>query len=376
MAWSQQQEEAIVAVRDWLADPVGSPIFRLFGYAGTGKTTLAKELAGVVKGRVLFATFTGKASLVLRSKGCADASTIHSLIYKVEVDERTGEANFTLNEDSELAGAALLIVDEVSMVGEALARDLLSFDTRILVLGDPAQLPPVKDEGFFINAEPDVMLTEVHRQARDNPIIRMSMTIREGNRLDAGIYGESAVIERKDLSQDRCGEMVLAADQVLCGLNRSRISFNKRIRELKGLQGWVQPWHPDVGDRLICLRNDRQAGIFNGSMWEAESVFETTGNSGLPHLEIVVSSQDEERDPLKARVLPHFFRGNEHEIDWRAKRGFQEFTFGWAITCHKSQGSQWGNVLIFDESRAFRDSARNWLYTAVTRAAERVTVLI
>jgi exodeoxyribonuclease-5 len=133
---------------------------------------------------------------------------------------------------------------------------------------------------------------------------------------------------------------------------------------------------PVQGDRLICLRNDRKAAIFNGSMWEAEAVSLGVGKSGMPHIEAVVVSQDEDRDPLTARVLPHFFQGTEHEVDWRARRGFHEFTFGWAITCHKSQGSQWDNVLVFDESGAFRDSARNWLYTAVTRAAERVTVMI
>lgn len=199
MSWSPQQELAIRSVRSWLKDPSGKQVFRLFGYAGTGKTTLAQELAKSVRGRVLYATFTGKASLVLQSKGCEDASTIHSLIYKAEVDDRTGEADFILNDNSNLRGAGLLIVDEVSMVGEELANDLLSFNTRILVLGDPAQLPPVKDEGFFINASPDVMLTEVHRQAAENPIIRMSMDIREGKRLKPGTYGGMNAVQRIEI---------------------------------------------------------------------------------------------------------------------------------------------------------------------------------
>lgn len=377
MNWSPQQEDAIKAVQEWLREKRGRQIFRLFGFAGTGKTTLAKELAEAAGGKVLFATFTGKASLVLRSKGCTDASTIHSLIYKVEVDERTGEASFILNPDSELASAKLLIVDEVSMVGEALAQDLLSFGVKILVLGDPAQLPPVKDEGFFINAEPDVMLTEVHRQARENPIIRMSMDIREGRRLELGRFGTSLVAQRSALSREQVGELVLEADQVLCGLNRSRVQFNGRIRQMKGLAGVEQPWHPARGDRMICLRNDNKVALFNGSMWEAEQVsVKASIKSGLPYIQVLLTSQDEQRDPMTAKVLPHFFNGTEHEVDWRARRGFQEFTFGWAITCHKSQGSQWPSVVIFDESGAFREHARNWLYTAVTRAAERVTVLL
>jgi exodeoxyribonuclease-5 len=149
------QMRASGRVKAWLKDKSAPQVFRLFGYAGTGKTTLAKELASTVNGDVLYATFTGKASLVLRKKGCEGASTIHSLIYKVDQNERTGEATFRLNEDSDLRDAALLIVDEVSMVGADLAADLLSFNKRILVLGDPAQLPPVNDEGYFINAAPD-----------------------------------------------------------------------------------------------------------------------------------------------------------------------------------------------------------------------------
>jgi exodeoxyribonuclease-5 len=342
-------------VREWLADPNGSQVFRLFGFAGTGKTTLAKELAASVKGNVLFATLTGKAALVLRKKGCDDASTIHSLIYKVEVDQYTGEAHFNLDPDSNLTRAELLVIDEVSMVGEELATDLLSFKKRILVLGDPAQLPPVKGEGFFINAEPDVMLTEVHRQARDNPIIRMSMDIREGGRLALGQYGDSAVLRRGDIDREALSKAVLGAGQVICGLNRTRTSYNARVRQLKGLAGDAAVWHPAVGDRLICLRNKRDKAIFNGGMWNLERIDLFDGAK----LKLVARSLDEERDPVEVEVFQNFFNGTENDLDWRSKRGTEEFTFGWAITCHKSQGSQWDDVLIFDESGAFRESRAN-----------------
>lgn len=370
MSWSPQQDRAISDVRAWLNDPAGKQVFRLFGYAGTGKTTLAKELAASVRGTVLYATFTGKAALVLRQKGCDGASTIHSLIYKVDINERTGEATFSLNPDSDLCDAKLLIVDEVSMVGEELARDLLKFGKRILVLGDPAQLPPVKDEGFFINSAPDVMLTEVHRQARDNPIIRMSMEIREGNRLQPGEYGDSLVIGRADIGHERLRNLVLEADQLLCGLNRTRIAYNRRIRQIKELVGEAEAWHPAPGDRLICLKNKRDKGIFNGGMWMARKVGDKFGC-----LSIEATSLDEERDPLTLEVAEEFFVGTEHKIEWRERRKYDEFTFGWAITCHKSQGSQWDNLLVFDESGAFRDARSNWLYTAVTRAAQKVTVI-
>lgn len=367
---SPQQEQAIAAVRAWLADPHGKQVFRLFGFAGTGKTTIAKLLADLVRGKVLFATFTGKASLVLRQKGCTDAGTIHGLIYKVEVDEKTGEAAFELNEESELCEAALLVVDEVSMVGPDLGEDLLTFGKRILVLGDPAQLPPVKGEGFFINQAPDFMLTEVHRQARDNPIIHLSMLIREGKRLPFGEYGQSQVIRRSEVGRDRIQALVLGSDQLLCGLNRTRTAFNQRVRALKGLAGQTHPWHPTVGDRLICLRNKREKAMFNGSLWEAGPVDDAFGR-----LTFYGTSLDEERDPVALETTEEFFNGTEHTLHWRDRRAFDEITFGWAITCHKSQGSQWDSVIIFDESGSFREHRNNWLYTAVTRAAERVTVV-
>ena len=342
----------------------------MFGYAGVGKTSLAKHLARIANGRVLFAAFTGKAALQLRKKGCYNASTIHSLIYSFEVDERTGEAVFSLNATSELVGAALLIVDEVSMVDELLAKDLLSFGVPILVLGDPAQLPPVKDEGFFINVEPDVMLTEVHRQALENPIIRMSMDVREGRRLRAGVYGDSRVIARGAMDRDELGALVVEADQVLVGLNRTRTTFNRRIRELKRLHGGGRAWLPTVGDRLICLRNNRAKSLFNGGMWSVQDVKDKSGR-----FDMVVSSEDETRDPVSIKVFEEFFIGTENDLHWKERRKSDEFTFGWAITGHKSQGSQWDNVLAFDESGAFREARDNWLYTVLTRAAERVTIV-
>ena len=146
---------------------------------------LPSTLRQDVDGKVAFAAFTGKAALVMRAKGCDGASTIHSLIYRAR---ESGEEmpSFDLWDDAPASKAKLIIIDECSMVDEELGRDLKSFGVPLLVLGDPAQLPPISGGGFFTEAEPDVMLTEVHRQARDNPIIRLSMDVREGKRISPG----------------------------------------------------------------------------------------------------------------------------------------------------------------------------------------------
>ena len=380
--WSPQQDSAIRAAQDWLKEKKGAQVFRLFGYAGTGKTTLAKEIAQAVKGDVLYAAFTGKAASVMRNKGCKGASTIHSLIYKIdEESETTGQPKFVLNTESDVRDAELVIIDECSMVDEIIGTDLLSFGTKVLVIGDPAQLPPVKGAGFFTEQEPDAMMTEVHRQARDNPIIRMSMLIREGGRLEVGEYGSSRVITRDLLKQDD----VMDADQIIVGLNRTRQSYNRRVRELLGRESQM----PETGDKLVCLRNDKQVGIFNGSLWEAKSVGpcfapmpkKKRKRGGQPailedRLSLALASIDEEGREKGVVVRKEFFLGTEADIPWQDKRGTQEFTYGYTLTCHKSQGSQWDNIVVFDEGGAFREDAKRWRYTAVTRAAEKLLMVV
>ena len=193
--FSPHQDAALNAVASWLKDKPGSrAIFRLFGYAGTGKTTLARHIADNVDGKVLFAAFTGKAAQVMRNKGCHGASTIHSLIYRAR---ESGEdvPTFELWDEAPASKAKLIIIDECSMVDAELGRDLMSFGVPVLVLGDPAQLPPIqRARGFFTEAEPDAMLTEVHRQAKDDPIIRLSMDIREGREIEPFRDGETQVV--------------------------------------------------------------------------------------------------------------------------------------------------------------------------------------
>jgi exodeoxyribonuclease-5 len=362
MQWSPQQDAALKAVSAWLR--TGTPqVFRLFGYAGTGKTTLARHIAEDVGGNVCFAAYTGKAAHVMRSKGARGASTIHSLIYRTRGEDENGPT-FVLNDDSAAGKAALVVIDECSMVDEEVGRDLLSFGTPVLVLGDPAQLPPVSGGGFFTEAEPDVMLTEVHRQAADNPIIHLSMIVREGGTLDPGSYGGSSVVRRDAIAP----ETVLEADQVLVGRNNTRRSYNGRIRELLGREGPM----PTAGDTLVCLRNDRKRGLLNGSLWHVDAV--RRPRKGL--LRYALTPEDEGAGkPTTVSINPAFFDGTAEALPLSARRRSDEFDFGYVLTVHKAQGSQWDDVVLFDESFAFREHKSRWLYTGITRAAARITIV-
>lgn len=366
MEFSPQQDSALSAIADWhkaARKGRGERVFRLFGYAGTGKTTLARHIAEGIDGDVLFAAFTGKAAAVMRERGCGDAQTLHSLIYRSK-DQKSEEPTFVLNRQSDVKKAELVIVDECSMVDAELGTDLLSFGVPVLVLGDPAQLPPVKGGGFFTEAEPDIMLTEVHRQAENDPIIKLSMLARAGERLPLGVFGASRVIRRDDID----AAQILAADQVLVGRNETRRKYNARIRTLLG---HTDPL-PVKEEKLVCLRNNRQKGLLNGSTWTVKLVGERAGD--FVHMRV---APEEGNGPTVKVVVPRpFFDGIGEEVPWEIRRHVEEFDYGYALTVHKAQGSQWDDIVLFDESFAFREHRARWLYTAVTRAAKAITVVV
>lgn len=396
MKWTPQQESALRAVRSWLKSG-DKPYFQLAGYAGTGKTTLAKEAAEMLDGDVYFASFTGKAAHVLRQHGAPNAETLHKLIYlpsskskarleKLEnqlkaakqadsVDAaRVGELEravheeqdnlarplFKLNLDSPLRNAALVVVDEYSMVDATMGEDLLSFGCPVLALGDPAQLPPVRGTPFF-SGSPDVLLTEIHRQARDNPIIDMATTVREGGVLKTGNYGSSRVLRRGDVTGEEVGNWVCRSNQLLVGRNKTRQSSNNRARELLGRSGDL----PVDGDKLVCLRNNHEAGLLNGQQWWA------LGDSAEYDGKVALDLSDGNGARVDAVAHPEYFRGGQPDY-WNVREA-ECFDYGYALTVHKAQGSQWDDVLLFDEWRG--NNRQQWLYTALTRAAERVTVI-
>lgn len=395
MDLSPQQLAAMKAVEVWAKNFNSPQVFRLFGYAGTGKTTIANAVIENLGWRALYAAFTGKAASVMRKNGCVGATTIHSLIYRpvgnsteriVELKRQLEEAkktndvrkievlnrdiydankdarqpNFVLRDQSPLDMADILVVDEASMVDERMGKDLESFGCRILVLGDPAQLPPIRGAGYFVNDRPDAMLTEIHRQAADNPILMLATLARQGKPLPKGTWGDTKVVSKLDEAD------ALGASQLLVGMNKTRIAINQRMRTLLGRFGT----YPLAGERLISLRNNHEMGLLNGSMWVcSEDAVEAEDDK----FALSLTSEDDPETVLK--VVSHGFpyRGEEGNMaPWELNEA-HEFYYGYAITVHKSQGSQWERVLLMDEwTRS--ETRQKWLYTGITRAQSSLIV--
>jgi exodeoxyribonuclease-5 len=416
--WSHtpEQDRALVAVNRWLHDPHAPQVFYLAGYAGTGKTSLAKDFAEDIDGDVFFVAPTGKAAKVLREKKCWNAQTIHSLIYvpvggdppspeaiqqlrnelvrlrevkdpgaqatadKIAEQIKRAEENikkgsgprFSLNIESKLRQAKLCVCDEVSMVNELMGRDLESFGTKLLVLGDPAQLPPVYGAGYFTARDPDFLLTEIHRQEADSPIHFLAGLARRGERLPYGKHGDCEVLHRGDPSLEA---RAMAADIMIVGRNKTRHACNTKARRLLGRGN--EP-APIPGDKVICLRNDYETGLFNGSTWDVtRCVPDLDKMTATIDLEDEWFDEDNKRhvDGVECEAWLHHFMGREDELAAHDRRKRAEVGFANAITCHKSQGSAWKNVVVFDESSAFGKDANRWKYTAITRASRRVEVV-
>lgn len=402
MEWSPKQDQALKEVSLWLDDPDAQQVFRLFGFAGTGKTTLARHLAGGVEGMTLFAAYTGKAASVLRRSGCPDASTIHSLLYDVSPQSRMrlieleielknptlddyskeeltrewkaerkklARPRFSVNPDSILREAKLLVLDECSMVNQFIANDIESFGCKILVLGDPAQLPPVKGSGYYTNSKPDILLDEIHRQALDSPIIRWSKLVREGKSLPVGVDGAVKRIPRKAVTTD----MMMEYDQVLTGKNETRRNINKAIRQKRGYDSI----YPMKGERLVILRNEKDLGVLNGVTCESTTdALNDVDDEAAVYCDVLYEGAVIQNMPIcRSQFDAYLDETKAENMDFN-KRWLVPADFGYALTVHKSQGSQWEKVLLFDDGFGKREAQmrRKWLYTAITRAQSALTI--
>ena len=400
MKLSREQDKALDLIQQWLRQrDVQS--FSLGGYAGTGKTTLMQHFINGLDNPPLCLAPTGKAASVLQSKlANAKVSTVHSALYKpvppsmndldvlqaellkhpdskelqeaVEAEKRrlaNKDIGFALNKDQcKIMPGQLVIIDEASMVTRRMLNDLIDTGAMLLFVGDPGQLPPVSDDGFFCKNEPDVMLTEVHRQALDSPIVRLSMDIREGSVTSNSFDDGCQRMNKKQLA----GEEWLKFDQVLTGRNETRRRVNRYFRKQLGHEGiW-----PQDQERLICLKNDTKGANCYINGIQATAVAASDHNEDFQDLTCDLLYDNRIIRTVPLYMYPFEVHYNDAAIDepWQMRQGLQEFDYAYAITVHKSQGSEWDSVLLADDGMMAgqKDFRKRWLYTAVTRAKKEL----
>jgi len=411
---TSDQENAKNLINEWFFN-TDDQVFVLSGYAGTGKTFLidyvVREVLRLKIGtEAVFVSPTGKAAANLVRNGTV-AGTVHSLIYVRDDEEFDVDENGEIIERKELSfikrqkideKIKLIIIDEASMINETVLIDLLSFNVKCLFCGDGAQLPPVNGTCPLL-VNPHYTMREIVRQAADNPIIQVATMAREGQPIPYGNYGDKVCVIRKDaLTKAERKRLFLKADQILCGRNKTRVALNEEIREYKGIE--KDQLLPTEGEKLICTLNDwekpldkgEQFYLVNGIIGTAKEIQESFDDLASMYFQADFM-ENEVKVPFDTGIFTngkyrHLYgeraitlangavvhEGNFallHQFKAVAEEPICRFEFAYAVTCHKAQGSEFDFVIVFDESWAFGEEKSRWLYTAITRAREKLLII-
>lgn len=351
------QQEAAARIRRWVTFEA-SQTLTLGGYAGTGKTTLINTLLEEELWGTRVLAPTGKACQVLQRKGVEHAKTIHSFLYfPPEEDQKTEELKWTARG---VRGSEFAVCDEASMIARPVYDELIKTGFRILFVGDHGQLPPVGEDPGIMR-HPQARLEQIVRQAAESPILRFAHSVRLGEEMTSR-EGPELTVRQPGFSHDP--SFLSQFDQVLCATNNTRILINMLMRAFHGRKDLLCK-----DDKIICLRNDYRRRLVNGQICTVVSKPTRTGENLWVDL-VDETGEEYWSVPVYAGQL------HQRKLMTQADRNTCLFDFAYAITVHKSQGSEWDSVLVIEEpvSGDLWDP-RRWRYTAATRAAKRLDFL-
>ncbi len=386
--------------KGWLDGHHNNQIFFLTGFAGTGKTSLARAAADCCTRSVAFIAPTGKAASRLRQKGCPDAKTMHNLVYRPVGEDDEGKPIFEQKEIKEDEFPDLIVLDEASMVNEYDMNTITKHGIPVLALGDLGQIPPVNGKQALTDADVNHNLIEILRQEAESNIIRASIYARNGQwPLPSREYKDVKVVRGK---RPNIEELINHCDddsQIICSYNRTRADVTQEIREYFGYKQIL----PQPGEKVMCWYNQHDFDFMNGEqgiLLHFEDIWTYRKGQGRKQVSFadvqaynpgrMVDSVGEEKQRYEIgdtfiavlrslttgkeqRVIfnPDSFNRDE-DISKAAKKGAGGFDFGYVCTVHKAQGSEWKRVLLIDQP--MRGNIEKMAYTAVTRASEHLTI--
>lgn len=359
------------------------PYTCIAGYAGVGKSTLVSYIIDALQissQDVCYAAFTGKASLVLREKGCNNSMTIHRLLYH---SKELPDGTFEHKPRKRLEYPyKLIVVDEVSMIPLEMWELLLSHRVHVIALGDPFQLPPIDGESEILS-HPHVFLDEIVRQVQDSEIIRLSMDIREGLPLVKHKGNEVSIVSKHQVNE----AYYSGADQIIAAKNITRTNINWKCRKIKF--GPDVPDYPIEGEKAICLKNfwnvlsTQGDPAINGMIGELKNIKYDNNMPLFPMFKNVMFADFLIANGNQFSNLFMDYKiftdgkqtiNSDNWLDFRGAPRPMLFDYGYCITCHRSQGSEWDKVLVFAEYMKGTNFQR-WLYTAATRAKKKLIIV-
>lgn len=384
LSLSEDQQAALQQVQQRLKDHDEAI---LVGPAGTGKTTLMREFLSQWQGEVHLMAPTGKAALRLMEVTGRNTSTVHRALYQTSDELEMVRPDGTTitylvfgKAKPPVPMGGLAVVDEASMVGSSLYADFMEQlrlgGGSVLWVGDKAQLEPVNDTWGPNLDESTAELTQIHRQAAGSPVLKLATLTRRGqaNLFDA--WGdEVSYVDSQTLADAMQWAGAEPDRMVLTWTNRVRHLANRVARVSRGFTGQSLM----AGELILVRQNNHAIGVMNGEVLEVESVVVPTEAELYARLSRMLS------EPLQVTTTC----GRAFYIDGQGlsgstrgiprggdlARSIVQAEYGYCLTTHSAQGSQWREVrfLLCPGLRRKRDNADKLrlLYTAVTRASER-----
>ena len=374
----------------------------LSGFAGMGKTFIMSPFAKRLyqEGEsIAFCALCGKAVSVLKNKlikadalsSKSDVSTIHSLIYRPIVNSKGKITGWKRRDKLEFG---TIIIDEGSMVNKPIFKDLLKYHVVIIVIGDAGQLEAIGEQIDLVK-DADFKLTTIHRQALESAIIKLSLNVRLNGKIDRGKYSKDVLkvsnifdpivpklIDRFALN---CANNFNSI--ILCGMHFTRVKLNNIVRRKLEYSGKI----PMIGEKVICQKNNKDSEIFNGMQGRVKEIIRKDDN--FIEMNVILDEPGErvyrtyapiqlfglaKYDDVDEFINTDEFKQNAKNfgIDLGEEK-IDQWDFGYALTVHRAQGSEFKNVLLIEERNKFQsdENWKKWLYTAVTRSSKKLAII-